>query len=62
MIVSDVALLTGLGFITPIFAIFITQSITFGDTAEAAKVAGFAMAVYWGGKISLNDSLWKIFR
>jgi len=50
MITSDVALLTGLGFITPIFAIFITQSITFGDTAEAAKVAGFAMAVYWGVK------------
>jgi len=54
MIVSDVALLTGLGFITPIFAIFITQSITFGDTAEAAKVAGFAMAVYWGVKSLLT--------
>ena len=54
MIASDVALLTGLGFITPIFAIFITQSITFGDTGEAAKVAGFAMSVYWGVKSLLT--------
>jgi len=50
MIASDVALLTGLGFITPIFAIFIAQNITFGDTGEAAKVAGFATAIYWGIK------------
>jgi len=48
MIASDVALLTGFGFIIPIFAIFIVQRITVGDTGEAAKVAGFAMAVYWG--------------
>jgi len=50
MIASDVALLTGFGFINPIFAIFITQSITVGDTGEAAKVAGFAMAIYMGTK------------
>jgi len=50
MIASDVALLTGFGFITPIFAIFIAQSITLGDTGEAARVAGFATAVYWGIK------------
>ncbi len=50
MIASDVALLTGFGFIVPIFAIFITQRITVGDIGEAAKVAGFAMAIYWGVK------------
>lgn len=54
LIASDVALLTGLGFITPIFAIFIAQKITFGNTAEAARVAGFAMAVYWGVKSVLQ--------
>ena len=50
MIASDVALLTGFGFIAPIFAIFIAQRITVGDIGEAAKVAGFAMAIYWGFK------------
>lgn len=50
MIASDVALLTGFGFIAPIFAIFIAQKITAGDTAEAAKIAGFTMAIYWGIK------------
>lgn len=50
MIASDVALLTGFGFIAPIFAIFIAQRITVGDIAEAAKIAGFAMAIYWGLK------------
>ena len=47
---SDVLLLTGFGFIAPIFAIFINEKITFGNPAEAAKVAGFAMAIYWGFK------------
>ena len=50
MIASDVALLTGFGFISPIFAIFIAQRITVGNTVEAAKIAGFAMAIYWGVK------------
>lgn len=50
MIASDVALLTGFGFFMPIFAIFIAQRITVGDTGEAAEIAGFAMAVYWGVK------------
>ena len=52
--VSDIALLTGFGFITPIFAIFIAQRITIGDTAEAARVAGFAVAIYWGVKSLLQ--------
>lgn len=54
LIVSDILLLTGFGFIAPIFAIFIAQRITVGDTAEAAKVAGFAMAIYWGVKSILQ--------
>jgi len=54
LIASDVALITGFGFIAPIFAIFVAQRITVGDTAEAAKVAGFAMAIYWGVKSVLQ--------
>lgn len=50
MIASDIALLTGFGFIAPIFAIFIAQRITVGDTGEAARVAGFAAAIYFGTK------------
>jgi len=50
MIASDIALLTGFGFIAPIFAIFIAQRITVGDMGEAARVAGFAAAVYFGTK------------
>lgn len=59
LIISDVALLTGFGFIVPIFAIFIVQRITAGDIAEAAKVAGFAMAVYWIVKSILQIPLGK---
>ena len=59
MIASDVALITGFGFITPIFAIFIAQKITVGDTAEAARVAGFAMAIYWGLKSVLQIPIGK---
>jgi len=43
LILSDVALLTGLGFVTPVFAIFLTDNIE-GGTVE---VAGFAAAIYW---------------
>ncbi len=43
LILSDVAVLTGLGFATPIFAIFLTQNIQGGNV----KVAGFAAAIYW---------------
>ncbi len=43
LILSDIALLTGLGFITPIFAIFLSENIKGGG----AKVAGFAAAIYW---------------
>jgi MFS family permease len=43
LILSDVALLTGLGFIVPIFAIFLTENIKGGNI----EVAGFAAAIYW---------------
>lgn len=43
LIISDVSLLTGLGFTAPIFAIFLTNNIQGGSI----EVAGFAAAVYW---------------
>jgi DHA1 family quinolone resistance protein-like MFS transporter len=43
LILSDVALLTGFGFVTPIFAIFLTENIEGGNI----EVAGFAAAIYW---------------
>ena len=43
LILSDVGLLTGLGFVAPIFAIFLTDNIKGGNV----EVAGFAAAVYW---------------
>jgi MFS family permease len=43
LIFSDLALLTGLGFVSPIFAIFLTDNIK-GGTVE---VVGFAAAIYW---------------
>ncbi len=43
LIFSDIILLTGLGFVLPIFAVFITTHIQGGDV----RVAGLAAAVYW---------------
>lgn len=43
LILSDVALLAGLGFVAPIFAIFLTEKIEGGNM----EVAGFAAAIYW---------------
>lgn len=43
LILSDLALLTGLGFIAPIFAIFLTENIKGGNI----EVVGFAAAIYW---------------
>ncbi|MCK4520694.1 MFS transporter [Candidatus Parcubacteria bacterium] len=43
LIWSDVALLTGFGFITPIFAVFLTDNIQGGNI----EVVGFAAAIYW---------------
>lgn len=43
LIFSDLALLSGIGFVTPIFAIFLTERIEGGNV----EVAGFAAAIYW---------------
>lgn len=43
LILSDVSILTGLGFVAPIFAIFLTQNIKGGNV----EVAGFAAAIFW---------------
>lgn len=42
LILSDLALITGGGFVAPIFAIFLTENIKGGNV----KVAGFAAAIY----------------
>ncbi len=42
LIISDLALLTGIGFISPIFAIFLTQKIEGGNV----QVAGFSAFIY----------------
>jgi len=46
LIFSDVALISGLGFIAPIFAIFLTDNIQ-GGSVEAV---GYSAAIYWIGK------------
>ncbi|MCK4781794.1 MFS transporter [Candidatus Parcubacteria bacterium] len=43
LILSDVALIGGLGFVVPIFAIFLTNNIQGGNI----QVAGFAASIYW---------------
>ncbi len=43
LILSDMALLAGMGFLTPIFAIFLTQNIQ-GATIQTA---GIASGIYW---------------
>lgn len=43
LILSDATLLTGLGFMSPIFAIFISNHIQGADV----RTVGFAAAIYW---------------
>lgn len=43
LILSDIALVGGIGFMAPIFAIFLTEKIQGGDIA----VVGYAAAIYW---------------
>lgn len=47
MIASDFILNLGWGLLGPIFAIFIVQNITVGNSSEAVKIAGFASLFYW---------------
>ncbi|PIP17793.1 MAG: hypothetical protein COX43_02310, partial [Parcubacteria group bacterium CG23_combo_of_CG06-09_8_20_14_all_35_9] len=43
LIFSDVALVSGFGFVSPIFAIFLSENIQGGGV----EVAGFAAAIFW---------------
>jgi len=54
MVASDFVLNLGWGLLGPVFAIFIVQNITTGNSAEAAKVAGFATFCYWAVKSALQ--------
>lgn len=55
LILSDVALEGGFGFLNPIFAIFLTQNIKGGNV----EVAGIAAAIYWVVKSLLIVPLGK---
>ncbi len=43
LILADIALIGGIGFVAPIFAIFLTERIEGGDL----KMVGYAAAIYW---------------
>jgi len=43
LILSDIALVSGFGFVSPIFAIFLTDRIQGGNI----EVVGYAAAIYW---------------
>lgn len=47
LIASDFFLNLGWGLLSPIFAIFILDNITAGDSVKAVEVAGFAALFYW---------------
>jgi predicted MFS family arabinose efflux permease len=47
LIASDFFLNLGWGLLSPIFAIFILNNITMGDSAKAVEVAGFSALFYW---------------
>ncbi|GAG17355.1 unnamed protein product, partial [marine sediment metagenome] len=53
LISSDFALQIGIGFVTPVFAIFLLNSIENGS----AKLAGMAVAIYWLTKSILRIPL-----
>ena len=54
LIVGDFFLNSAWGLLGPVYALFVVQRITGGDTAQAAKVAGFAALCYWLVKSSLQ--------
>lgn len=47
LISSDFFLNLGWGLLSPIFAIFILEKITHGDSVKAVEIAGFAALSYW---------------
>jgi MFS family permease len=50
LILSDLFLNLGWGLLSPIFALFILESITIGSPTKAAEVAGLAALFYWVSK------------
>ena len=50
LITSDFFLNLGWGLLSPIFAIFILEKITAGNSLKAVEVAGFAALFYWIAK------------
>jgi len=59
LITSDFFLNSAWGLLGPVFALFIVKNITFGDTAKAAEVAGFAALFYWVVKSFLQIPIGK---
>lgn len=59
LIISDFFLNSAWGLLSPVFALFIINNITSGNSSEAAKVAGFAALVYWGVKSFLQIPIGK---
>ena len=59
LIIGDFFLNSAWGLLGPIYALFIVQRITGGDTAQAAKVAGFAALCYWLAKSFLQIPIGK---
>src|SRR3989344_6231300 len=47
LITSDFFFNLGWGLLAPIFAIFILERITGGDSLKAAEIAGFSALFYW---------------
>lgn len=47
LIASDFFLNLGWGLLSPIFAIFILDNITKGDSVKAVEIAGFSALFYW---------------
>jgi len=59
LIVGDFFLNSAWGLLGPVYALFVVQRITGGDTALAAKVAGFAALCYWAVKSFLQIPIGK---
>jgi len=59
LIISDLFLNSAWGLFGPVFALFIVQNITVGDTSQAAKVAGTAAFCYWIVKSFLQIPIGK---
>jgi len=50
LITSDFFLNLGWGLLSPVFALFVLEKITYGNMSKAAEVAGLAALFYWISK------------